>query len=74
VEFRHARAIVRQPPTPRVDPRAGGNSVITMQAPDGTLIPNRGVYLDVVANERIVFTDAYTAAWVPSAKPSSPAS
>jgi uncharacterized protein YndB with AHSA1/START domain len=52
-----------------VDVRAGGSNVITMQAPDGTLIPNRGIYLEVVPNERIVFTDAYTAAWVPSAKP-----
>lgn len=52
-----------------VDVRAGGSSLITMKGPDGTEIPNRGVYLEVVANERLVFTDAYTSAWVPSAKP-----
>ena len=52
-----------------VDARAGGSSVITMQGPDGTLVPNPGIYLEVVKNERIVFTDAYTSAWVPSAKP-----
>jgi uncharacterized protein YndB with AHSA1/START domain len=52
-----------------VDPRPGGSSLITMQGPDGTQVPNRGVYLEVVPNERIVFTDAYTSAWVPSAKP-----
>jgi uncharacterized protein YndB with AHSA1/START domain len=52
-----------------VDPRAGGASLITMQGPDGTLILNRGLYLEVVPNERLVFTDAYTSAWVPSAKP-----
>lgn len=40
-----------------------------MQGPDGTLVPNRGVYLEIVPNERIVFTDAYTSAWVPTAKP-----
>ena len=51
------------------DVRAGGSSLITMQGPDGTQMPNRGVYLEVVANERLVFTDAYTSAWVPSAKP-----
>lgn len=51
------------------DLRAGGSSVITMQGPDGTQMPNRGTYLEVVPNERIVFTDAYTSAWVPSAKP-----
>jgi uncharacterized protein YndB with AHSA1/START domain len=52
-----------------VDARPGGNSVITMQGPDGSLVPNRGVYLEVVRNERLVFTDAYSSAWVPSAKP-----
>ena len=51
------------------DVRAGGSSLITMQGPDGTQMPNRGVYLEVVPNERLVFTDAYTSAWVPSAKP-----
>ena len=28
-----------------------------------------GVYLEVVPNRRLVFTDAFTSAWVPSAKP-----
>jgi uncharacterized protein YndB with AHSA1/START domain len=51
------------------DVRAGGASVITMQGPDGTQVPNRGIYLEVVKNEKLVFTDAYTSAWVPSAKP-----
>ena len=40
-----------------------------MEGPAGTRVPNRGVYLEFVPNERIVFTDAYTSAWVPSAKP-----
>jgi uncharacterized protein YndB with AHSA1/START domain len=52
-----------------VDLRAGGASCITMQGPDGTTMPNPGVYLEVVKNERLVFTDAYTSAWVPSGKP-----
>ena len=51
------------------DVRPGGSSLITMQGPDGTLMPNRGVYLEVVKDQRIVFTDAFTSAWVPSAKP-----
>ncbi len=51
-----------------LDVRAGGASLITMQGPDGTRVPNCGVYLDVVPNRRIVFTDAYTSAWVPSGK------
>lgn len=52
-----------------IDVRPGGSSFITMQGPDGTQMPNRGVYLEVVKNERLVFTDAYTSAWVPSAQP-----
>ena len=32
-------------------------------------MPNRGVYLEVVPNQRLVFTDAYTQAWEPSPKP-----
>lgn len=53
----------------QTDPRPGGASFILMQGPDGTQMPNRGIYLDVVQNERIVFTDAYSLGWVPSAKP-----
>ncbi|MBC7919118.1 MAG: SRPBCC family protein [Rhodoferax sp.] len=49
--------------------RAGGSSMIVMRGPDGTEVPNPGIYLEVVTNERLVFTDAYTSAWVPSAKP-----
>lgn len=52
-----------------VDLRPGGSNLIVMQAPDGTEIPNRGIYLEVVKNERLVFTDAYTSAWEPSEKP-----
>jgi uncharacterized protein YndB with AHSA1/START domain len=51
------------------DVRPGGSSYIVMKGPDGQEMPNRGVYLEVVKNERLVFTDAYTRAWEPSAKP-----
>lgn len=40
-----------------------------MRGPDGTEYPNRGIYLEVVPNERLVFTDAYVSAWTPSEKP-----
>ncbi len=53
----------------KTDVRAGGASYIVMQGPDGTEMPNRGVYLEVVESEKLVFTDAYTSAWVPSGKP-----
>ncbi len=52
-----------------MDVRAGGSSFIVMQGPDGQEVPNRGVYLDVVKNQRLVFTDAFVKAWEPSAKP-----
>ena len=51
------------------DVRAGGSSLVVMRGPDGQEFPNPGVYLEVVPNERIVSTDAYTSAWEPSAKP-----
>lgn len=52
-----------------VDVRPGGSSLIVMRDPEGNDHPNRGVYLEVVENERLVFTDAYTRAWEPSEKP-----
>jgi uncharacterized protein YndB with AHSA1/START domain len=52
-----------------MDVRTGGNSVITMRGPGGEEVVNPGVYLEVVENRRLVFTDAFTSAWVPSAKP-----
>ena len=51
------------------DVRPGGSSYVVMQGPDGTEMPNRGVYLEVIKNERLVFTDAYTSAWQPSENP-----
>lgn len=53
----------------RTDPRPGGASFIVMRDPDGNDHPNAGVYLEVVPNEKLVFTDAYTEGWVPSQKP-----
>lgn len=52
-----------------VDVRAGGKSFIVMADPDGNEFPNPGVYLEVVPNEKLVFTDAFTSAWQPSEKP-----
>jgi len=51
------------------DVRPGGSSYVVMQGPDGQEMPNRGVYLEVIPNERLVFTDAYTSAWQPSENP-----
>lgn len=51
-----------------MDLRAGGVFRTIMRAPDGTEYPTRGVFLEVVENERIVFTDAFGPGWVPSAE------
>ena len=56
-------------PVAELDVRPGGANLIVMLGPDGTEMPNRGVYLEVVENERLAFTDAYTKAWEPSEKP-----
>jgi uncharacterized protein YndB with AHSA1/START domain len=50
----------------QLDVRPGGASLVTMRSPEGQDVPNRGVYLEVVKNERLVFTDAFVEAWVPS--------
>lgn len=56
-------------PYAEMDVRPGGSSLVVMRGPDGTEFPNRGVYLEVVTNARIVATDAFTSAWVPAEKP-----
>ena len=49
--------------------RVGGSSHRIFSGPEGQEFPNNGVYLEVVPNAKLVFTDAYTEAWIPSAKP-----
>ena len=51
------------------DIRPGGSCFMIMRGPNGEEVPQRGVYLDIVPGRRIVFTDAFTEAWVPSEKP-----
>lgn len=56
-------------PRIEIDLRPGGSNLFVMADPDGAEFPNRGVYLEIVPNEKIVFTDAYTQAWAPSENP-----
>ena len=56
-------------PHAEMDLRPGGASLIVMRSPEGQDMPNPGIILEVVKNEKLVFTDAYTAGWMPSAKP-----
>lgn len=53
----------------QLDLRVGGSNVIVMRSPEGEEFPNRGVYLEIIPNQRLVFTDAYLDAWTPSDKP-----
>ena len=48
-----------------MDLRAGGRAMITMHGPNGEVMPNDGVYLEVVPLRKIVFTDAFRAGWIP---------
>ena len=52
-----------------MDVRAGGSSLIVMRSPEGQDFPNRGIYLDVVKHQKLVFTDAFVSASEPSEKP-----
>ena len=49
-----------------IDLRPGGVFRLVLQAPNGTEYPSRGVFLEVVENERIVFTDAFDSDWQPN--------
>lgn len=46
--------------------RPGGRLHAVMRAPDGREFACGGMFLEVVANERIVFTDAFRPDWLPN--------
>jgi uncharacterized protein YndB with AHSA1/START domain len=52
-------------PVVEVDLRPGGASNIVMRSPDGQDMPNPGVFLEIVKNEKVVFTDAFGPNWSP---------
>ncbi|MEZ4815039.1 MAG: SRPBCC family protein [Bdellovibrionota bacterium] len=52
-----------------IDLKVGGASFIVMKSPTGEEFPNPGVYLEIVPNKKLVFTNAYTKAWEPSERP-----
>lgn len=53
----------------KMDVRPGGVSQTIFHGPDGESFPNDGVYLEVVPNKKLVFTDAFTEGWKPAGKP-----
>ena len=50
-------------PVCEMDLRPGGVFKTVMRTPDGTDYPTQGVFLEVIPNERIVFTDAFEPGW-----------
>ena len=46
----------------------GGLFRTLMRTADGTEYDNQGVFLEIVAPRRLVFTDAFPPGWVPAAK------
>jgi uncharacterized protein YndB with AHSA1/START domain len=57
--------------TPKVDNdlRPGGRANVTMANPEGQEFPNNGIYLELIPNQKIVFTDAFTEGWKPAGRP-----
>jgi uncharacterized protein YndB with AHSA1/START domain len=51
-----------------LDVRPGGACNTTFDV-DGAVMENKGVYLEVIPNEKLVFTDAYTVGWKPAPEP-----
>lgn len=50
----------------QLDVRPGGFNSMTICGPNGESFPNRGVYLEVIPNEKLVFTDCFFADWEPN--------
>jgi uncharacterized protein YndB with AHSA1/START domain len=52
----------------KMDVRPGGACNTTFHV-DGNDMENNGVYLEVVPNEKLVFTDTYSEGWKPNPEP-----
>lgn len=55
-------------PSCEIDLRVGGRFNTTMNV-DGNIMENNGVFLEVVPEEKLVFTDAYSEGWKPAPDP-----
>ena len=53
----------------KMDLRPGGAFSTIMRSPEGQEFPNNGCYLEVVPNERLIFTDTLLPGFRPSPKP-----
>lgn len=52
-----------------LEQRPGGASHILMHDPNGEVSDGVGVFLEVVPERRLVFTNAYTMGWIPASDP-----
>ena len=52
-----------------VDLRPGGAFTSTMRSPEGDEFPNSGCYLEIVPNQKLVFTDCLLPGFRPSPNP-----
>lgn len=50
----------------KMDLRPGGSSEMIFHGPNGETFSNEGIYLEIVPNEKLVFTDAFTRGWQPN--------
>ena len=51
-----------------IDLRVGGRFNTTFEV-EGTAMDNHGVYLELLKDEKLVFTDTYTEGWKPTPEP-----
>ncbi len=49
-----------------LDLRAGGRLAMMMSGPEGDTSPIEGIVLQVVPEKRVVFSDAFSAGWIPT--------
>jgi uncharacterized protein YndB with AHSA1/START domain/uncharacterized glyoxalase superfamily protein PhnB len=56
-------------PSADFDLRPGGRMNTVMEGPSGERIENKGIWLEIAPIHRLVFTDAFTEAYVPAAEP-----
>ena len=52
----------------QIDLRVGGRFNTSFDI-DGMQVHNKGVYLEIVSGQKLVFTDTYTEGWKPAAEP-----
>ena len=56
-------------PHAEIDVRAGGTSFVVMRGPNGEENDHHGLFLEAIPERKLVFTDAFVAAWQPSTRP-----